>query len=254
MPKTLPATVTHLDFIKTFAVIMMIIDHIGSYFFPDQLWWRAFGRIGGAPIWFFLIGYAISRELPTKLFVGAMILAVTDVIFVGDPFALNALFTIIFLRLTIDPAINFITQSRYVFVIASVLMAFAYFLTNMIFEYGTLALLFAVAGYLTRHKAKLLRDTYLTEIDYLIFMVFTFMMFCLLQNATFGFDETQLTVMAILTAIILFILCTMRPMTFPQIQTPVIVKLLHIGGRKTLEIYVIHLFLFKVAAIIIFSL
>ena len=134
--KTLPATVTTLDLIKTFAVICMIIDHIGFYFFPDSLWFRVVGRLGGAPIWFFLIGYAASRDIPSTWMIGALILAVMDLALFGHVFALNVLVTLILLRLFIDRIMNFVMQSRYIFWFAAVLLCFFYVPTNMLMEYG----------------------------------------------------------------------------------------------------------------------
>ena len=42
----LPAEITSYDLLKAAAVIIMIIDHVGYYFFIDEMWWRAVGRIG----------------------------------------------------------------------------------------------------------------------------------------------------------------------------------------------------------------
>ncbi len=36
----LPAPLTAYDLLKTLAIILMVVDHIGAYFFPDQMWWR----------------------------------------------------------------------------------------------------------------------------------------------------------------------------------------------------------------------
>lgn len=149
--KTLPTEVTHLDLIKSFAVIVMIIDHIGYYFFPEQEWFRAIGRIG-FPVWFFMIGYALSRELPGKLLVGALVLLVANIGLDLPLLPLNALFTIILLRMLIDPFMDIVLRSRYIFWLSAILLVLGYVLSNLITEYGTIALLFAVAGYLTRHR------------------------------------------------------------------------------------------------------
>ena len=68
--KTLPSSITSYDILKTFAVLTMIIDHIGLYFFPDEMWWRVIGRLS-FPVWLFLIGYAQSRDIPKLLILGA---------------------------------------------------------------------------------------------------------------------------------------------------------------------------------------
>ena len=51
--KTLPTAITSYDLFKTLAVATMLIDHVGIYFFPDELWFRVIGRLS-FPIWLFL--------------------------------------------------------------------------------------------------------------------------------------------------------------------------------------------------------
>ena len=55
MDKALPKNITSYDLFKTLALVLMIADHIGFYFYPNELWLRAFGRLS-APMWLFLIG------------------------------------------------------------------------------------------------------------------------------------------------------------------------------------------------------
>jgi hypothetical protein len=243
--KTLPATVTYLDIMKTIAVIVMIIDHIGFYFFPDAMWFRAVGRVG-TPIWFFLIGYATTRDLPNKLLIGALVLAVIDLVLFNRVFALNVLVTIMAIRLSVDYVMNFITRSRYIFFIASILMALFYVATNMVFEYGTIALMFAVLGYMVRHKNRVFDLTPLRGQDIYIFASFTFLIFCVFQNAQFHFSAMQLCVMAGLSLAMTVAMMAITPREFPRIRNKTIIQALHVGGRKTLEIYVAHLIVFKV--------
>src|SRR5262245_51986648 len=99
--KTLPKDLTSYDLLKAEAVIIMIVDHIGFYFYPDQLWYRAVGRIG-FPIWFFLVGYAQSRDISPKLVGGALILLVANMFAGMSIFPMNALVTIMLMRLALD--------------------------------------------------------------------------------------------------------------------------------------------------------
>ena len=92
--KKLPVEVTYLDILKTVAIILMIIDHIGYYFFPENYWFRAIGR-ACVPVWFFLIGYANTRELPNRLLIAALILALADLILFQRVFSLNILVSFI---------------------------------------------------------------------------------------------------------------------------------------------------------------
>ncbi len=243
--KKLPLDITHLDIIKTIAVIIMVIDHLGLYFFTENDWFRAIGRVG-MPVWFFMVGYASSRDLPNRLLIGALILAVADFVLFQKIFALSALATIIFLRLIINPVMNFITSSRYLFVLSIIILTLFAIPTSFVMEYGTMALLFAIAGYMVRHKDNVLEVTFVTTKDFYGYMVAIFIAFCILQNANFGFNELQFVVMVMFTALAMVVLITMRPMTFPKINEPLTKKILQYCGRKTLDIYVAHLLVFKV--------
>jgi hypothetical protein len=251
--KQLSSSVTYLDIIKTIAVIVMVIDHVGMYFFPEITWFRTIGRIG-MPVWVLMVGYARGRDLPNRLLIGALVLAVADIVLFNRVFPMNALVTIIALRFTIDPIVGVILRSRYIFGLSSVFMALFYFATNLVIEYGTLAVMFAVVGYLTRHKDKVMEVTFVTNKDYIGFAIVTFVAFCLFQNAQFSFDDIQFAVMSILTILCMGILMTIRPMTFPQIKGRVMVCALQYCGRNTLDIYVAHLLVFKVLLFISFAL
>ena len=56
-------SVDHTDWLKTVAIILVLVDHIGYFFIEDDQWWSVFGRLA-APTFFFLLGYAKSRGVP----------------------------------------------------------------------------------------------------------------------------------------------------------------------------------------------
>ena len=250
--KPLPNEVTHLDLIKSFAVIMMLIDHIGYYFFPGELWFRTLGRIGGVPVWFFLVGYAIGREIPSKLIIGAGALIVAKFAFFQQVFALNVLVPIMIIRLILDSLMKFILKSPYIFGLSIIMFTLGFWPTNAIMDYGTLGLLFAIVGYFVRHRERLIETTFLTKGYMNIYFVYAFVAFCILQNAIFGFSNAQFFVLAVLAAVIMIILINIRPMTFPKIQG-FAKHALQFGGRRTLEIYVGHLLIFKLLLFLILT-
>lgn len=132
--KTLPNVITHLDLIKTIAIILVVIDHIGFYFFPDAMWFRAMGRLGGVPVWFFLIGYANTRNIPNKWLIGAFVLIGLDLVLFQHVFPMNVLVTLGALRLGIDLIMKGMVRSRYLFWLFVVIMVMAYIPTNMVME------------------------------------------------------------------------------------------------------------------------
>jgi peptidoglycan/LPS O-acetylase OafA/YrhL len=55
--------VDRTDWLKTVAIILVLVDHFGYFFVEDDSWWSVFGRLA-APTFFFLLGYAQSRGVP----------------------------------------------------------------------------------------------------------------------------------------------------------------------------------------------
>ena len=121
MARTLPNDLTSYDFLKSLALLTMIVDHIGVYFFPDDLWLRAIGRTS-LPIWMFLVGYASTRAVPPRLLIGGLILVAANAV-VGMPILpLNILFGIAVTRLCLTPLMETILANRRRFWPAAVML------------------------------------------------------------------------------------------------------------------------------------
>jgi non-ribosomal peptide synthetase-like protein len=58
-----PHVVDNTDWLKTAAIILVLVDHFGYFFMENDLWWSVLGRFA-APIFFFLVGYAKSKTIP----------------------------------------------------------------------------------------------------------------------------------------------------------------------------------------------
>ena len=157
------AHLTSYDFLKTLAVLLMIVDHVGFYFFPEEDVWRVIGRLC-VPIWFFLIGYARSRDFGWILWAGCFILVFANYA-VGLPFfPLNILASILLVRWAIDVAMIRLMPVLQQENMPQRFWAFCVFLTlltiptSLVTEYGTQGLLLAMLGYLVRHKEKIDSD------------------------------------------------------------------------------------------------
>jgi hypothetical protein len=250
MTKTLPANLTSYDLIKAAAVIIMVVDHMGFYFFPDNDWWRAVGRIG-FPVWFFMVGHASGRDIPVKLWGGAVVLAVASAIISLPFFALNALVTIIGIRLVIDKVMAFAGRSPTALAQICVLMVLLALPTSMVTEYGTLGLLFAIFGYAVRH-----RDTLWPGRDVILpLMLGCFFSFAVIEQLVFAFSQPAFLLMAVGTLGTCLILMNFRAMEFSALSAriPAFFKApIQFMGRRTLEIYIAHLLLFKALAAILF--
>jgi hypothetical protein len=60
-----PYAVDNTDWLKTAAIVLVAVDHIGYFFIEDADWWSVFGRLA-APVFFFLLGYAQNRTVPLR--------------------------------------------------------------------------------------------------------------------------------------------------------------------------------------------
>jgi hypothetical protein len=69
--------VDNTDWLKTVAIILVAIDHFGFFFMEDDAWWNAVGRLA-APSFFFLIGYAQTRNVPPYWIWLAAVLTLLD--------------------------------------------------------------------------------------------------------------------------------------------------------------------------------
>ncbi|HIF26469.1 MAG TPA: hypothetical protein EYG18_05295 [Micavibrio sp.] len=243
MTKILPKDITSYDLLKSFAVIIMIIDHLGYYFFPDELIFRAIGRIG-FPIWFFLIGHASGRDLPTKLLIGIGMLMAADIITGLYVFPLSALVTIALLRISIDKVMAVCDKSQRMLWIVSAILFVLVVPSFFVMEYGAQAMIMAILGYMVRHEKDKGYDKKLVR-DYTVFAGFSFLFW---QQLNFGMSTPLLVLMGVGTAAIMVVLRGFDKKTYPKLTAKLpmpAIWSLQFMGRRTLEIYVGHLVLFK---------
>jgi hypothetical protein len=252
MTKLLPANLTSYDFLKALAVILMITDHIGYHFYPDETWFRILGRLC-VPIWFFLIGYARTRDIPKTMFVGAGILIASSLVAGQYLFPLTILVTLMLARTLIDPIMfralrSYETLAGMFFVLLLLSYPADFFL-----EYGTAGILFTMFGYMVRyrpmiklHKAALV---FFTAMAGFIFFLGQGMM---LPSVT----PAQGLVLLFGVYGVLAMLWCFKPLEFPRL-TSVLPRpftwLIQFFGRQTLEVYVAHLVVFRLAAMAVDS-
>lgn len=245
MPKILSKQLTSYDLLKTVAVILMIVDHAGFYFFPDDNWWRVAGRLC-VPVWFFLIGYANSRDLGKRLWIGMAVLICADLIAGLYLFPVNILGSMIITRLALDPLMERALRDRSRFWAIAVILLLLTIPSGMGFEYGTLGFILAIYGYLIRRRKEL---TEAGNGDFLRhYFLFATACFLIVQSLAFGFKESQQMVLMLGTLGVMSGLFFFRPMEFPLLSAKLprfLVLFLQFTGRRTLEIYVAHQILFK---------
>lgn len=251
MQKNLPSAITSYDLIKAFAVIIMIADHLGYYFFPEQEWWRAIGRVG-FPIWFFLVGFSRGRSVSRELIIGAGILAVASLILQSLVIPFSALVTIIIIRLMIDPVMKlFMKGPEFA---GSILIFLAVFAVPSweVCEYGFLALITAMFGNIVRNQEEYFPHSGSRRVAVLGMMLYTLGTFIFYEQLAFSFSLNAFLFMAIITSAVLLVLSEFRSVSYPGLsaQIPASGQMaIQFLGRRTLEIYVGHLVLFKIAGV-----
>lgn len=221
-------SVNSYDVIKALALISMTIDHIGAFMLVDELWWRVFGHMM-VPVWFFLVGYARSTKIALPIIVYAVLLTGVNVATYQPVFPLNVLFSIIFCRLMLDLCEKHHWLTRYP---AELLVAgiMFYLVTNPFFEYGTLALGFALFGRMRRdglHAAYLPLICLAVSVPYIGD-----------QILAFGFDTAQSITLVMGTGMccIMLLRFHLRAVELPQLLALPTLAL----SRYSLEYYILH--------------
>jgi hypothetical protein len=248
--KNLPRDITSYDLVKSAAVLLMIGDHIGAYFAPQDLWWRAFGRLC-VPAWFFLIGYARSRDMGPRMWAGMAFLLLMNFA-VGYPILpVNILGAMLVMRFFIDPVMGRAVRGQTEFWGAMATMFFLAIPTGMLVEYGSLGIILAGFGWLARRQDEI-PDGRRFAWQALFFSLFSYILY---QFMDFGFRDSQTIFMATGSALVMAGLFCFRPQTYPaltaRLPSPV-VSFIRLLGRRSLEIYVLHLTIFKIAGLLLF--
>ena len=244
--KTLPSSITSYDLFKTFAVLTMIIDHIGIYFFPDELWWRTVGRLS-FPVWLFLVGYARSRDMSPRLMIGAGIVFLSNIVAGMGIFPLNILVTILVVRLCLDKIMSVFSKSAVHLWVGSAILFVVTLPSFIIFEFGVQAFILAIFGYLVRHQQS--EGDRRQVFQYAVFVALGYIF---LQSLGYALYGPKQAVLAIGMIGVTYALYHFKAQTFEGLTQKLpgfVTGVLQICGRRTLEIYVAHLVLFKAVAL-----
>jgi len=248
--KPLPREITTYDLLKLLAVVTMVVDHLGSYLFPEQMELRAIGRMS-MPIWLFLVGYANTRDIPPILWGGALILLASSLIFGDALLNLNILFTIIITRFVLDALTRFSLKDYEYLIFTVIGLVFLVIPASALFDYGTLAFLWAMVGFVVRHK----KEIGWSDQKVFVFTALVSVIYIGYQSLFFGFEGNQNTIMAFCVGLSAVTLYNFKAMTLPELSAKMPAALRHIVkfcGRRTLYIYVVHIILFMAIAFFLF--
>lgn len=249
MVRRFPSDLTSYDLLKTWAVVAMIIDHTGYYFYPEDDWFRAIGRLC-VPVFFFLIGYANSRDLGPKMWIGTGILLAANVVTGLYVFPLNILATMLFLRIVIDRVMQATLSDYEKFTGFLLIVVFLTLPSEAAWEYGTMGLPIAMYGWLRRHPD---RTGFLNPLGVALVGVFAMGFYAFAESVLFGLDRAQTLFVALGSFGLFGVMAAFRPVTFPRLSGVLPAPAsgaVRLMGRYSLEIYVVHLVIFKFAALL----
>ncbi len=247
--KPLPRDITSYDLLKAFALLLMIVDHLGYFFFPENDWLRAVGRLS-APIWLFLVGYANSRDFSPRMWIAIIIVTFSAMAAGGEVFPLTILATILACRALIDPLMRVMRRHP-----EALLPFFAILLclepvVSPYVEYGAYAMAFVIFGYAARHRGE---EPYLDARFFTIALLASVFFGLLQVYLYFGnaFDTVHKAAAMAGMMALGWGLSRFRPLEFPRLTAALpgfLTGLVQLCGRRTLEIYVAHMVLFRLIA------
>ena len=244
--KELPAEITSHDLLKTLALWLMVIDHVGYFFMPEHEFLRLIGRFS-APIWFFLIGYAMTRKLEPRLWIALGVMAVGNYLLDGYTLPVTILATFLLIRLSIDQIMARANQQFEVLFAWSWIFFLLAVPTGLLVEYGTLGFAYAAVGYLVRQ-----RDTSALKPDRIYaFCFLSAMSYAVIQTVWFDFPVLYGILLGVGLICVTFALTSFKTETYPTLTkySGPFAILIKLTGRRTLEFYVAHFLLFKYIAL-----
>ncbi len=243
---SLPRSLTSYDVLKSLAVVLMIIDHVGHFFYPEEMWFRVFGRMC-VPIWFFLIGYANTKGVPLLYLLGGVLLALVNWVFLGNLLPLNIVLVLMLYRMIIDEVMARALKDYEGFFGVGLILVILAYPSLFVLEYGTFALFFVMFGYIMRHRAMI-------DIKQWVFWLYFFGVsfgFVVMQGAFLPtITGVQFAVMAAGVLGVMYGLYQFKPMKFETISGAKIWPL-QFFGRRTMEVYVLHFLTFIMVSLLV---
>jgi len=250
-----PPVVDNSDWLKTAAILMVMVDHFGYFFMEDPDWWSVFGRMA-APVFFFLLGYAQSRTVPFRwIWLGAVLTLLDSSNNDWAWMAPNILFSLALIRITRPRVKTLILRYGWIafFLLVCTLVA-ALPMTANIVDYGAEGWLWALfglcqriyidgkqaieAGTATQGPAALAPSVGLMR---LLACFVAAVVYIWQEQLVFSFSQVQLIVVILGVSLLsLGLFLFVRGPSCIQPPEP-IAGMLHFIGWHTLEIYAIQL-------------
>jgi peptidoglycan/LPS O-acetylase OafA/YrhL len=231
----LPAPpVTTTDALKAFALLLILVDHIGHFLADDWPILRVVGRLG-VPIFFFLIGFARTRDIPWRWLALGMLLTGVDYLWLGglEDVQLNILFNFALIRLALPLVERFLDRNPVRLAILMGAMALLMPLVNPWLEYGAEGWLFAVLGLMHRRA---IADGSLTMLRDLAGLI-AFSLYAVVERQDYSFGPLNTALLVLGLAGIAMILRDFQRGDSIFQPPSGLRRALRFCGRHSLEIY-----------------
>lgn len=240
-PRFLAPPVSTTDVLKALALLLILIDHAGHFLAPDWSILRVIGRLG-APIFFFLIGFARTRDIPWRWVVLGVLLTFLDYLWLGrlTNLQLNILFNFALIRLVLPPVERFLDRDRMRLALVLIGCLLAMPVIDPWLEYGPEGWLFAIFGLLRRRSVED-GPSWLTSRD--LTGLVAFIAYAVIEWQDYAFSATM---MALLVPGLAGIFLLLRDFERgdSRWQPPAgLRRILRFCGRHSLEIYAVQIVL-----------
>ena len=241
-----PKPVTTTDVWKFFGIVFVLLDHYGFFFDNDQDWWRVPGRLA-APIFFFFVGFARTRQVPRRWLVLGVILTVAEAWTEDfEKFDLNILLNFALVRL----AVPVVGQRILPFPVRTALLALGVILlirpVASVMEYGAEGWLWALFGLSHRLAFDAATPHALWTRNALAALVG--LVYIVAEIIDYAFALATGTALILCVAALVVSLVRFRRADLERQPPEPLAMLLRFAGRYSLEIYAGTLFLFIVVA------
>lgn len=245
------AIVDNTDWLKTAAIILVLIDHVGYFFIDDGDWWSVFGRMA-APVFFFLIGYAHTRKIPPQWIMLGVILTVlessnNDWSWVAP----NILLSFVLIRLALPYAERLVDRRGWLgyLILVVGLVALLPFAGKVV-DYGAEGWLWALLGFAQRRFADNRSSDDLSRYKVPLISVFICLVAAVAyvwgEQAEFKFSQKQLVTFILCACVLVLSLCLFARGPSRWQPPASWVPAVRFIGRHTLAIYAIELAAFEI--------
>lgn len=218
------------DLLKSIAFLLMVVDHIGYYFFPQTVLFRAIGR-GSAIIFALLFGITKHKKNNKILLYGALT-AILFYFYGYSIFPLNILFNFYLSYFLLDYVENLYYNNNILFNIILILLIPISIISNIFIEYGLIITFLIFCGKLFSKENKTRKDKVTTILIFIIFFLY--------QVLNFSFDLFNSLIVGV---IFFFIFKSMYNFKIKELKEN---KILLFISRYSLQLYTIHLLIFNI--------